>query len=123
MEKRGLKPMFTSLTALVFLVPIVGSAGPQVTEVRHARMAVATNSPAELVRAAGARQEDCRIEEAARTAAVQAQCMWDQEDFQGNMKAADLSGQCTNYAIRSAANNGKSGSGRGEPGAAGQESR
>ena len=79
MDKRGRKPILRSLTALVFLVPIVGSMRP-----------------------AGAANEDCRLP-------TGLQCLWDQEDFQGNMKAADLSGQCTNYSIRSASNNGKSG--------------
>jgi hypothetical protein len=80
MDKRGMKPIFRFLTALVFLMPIVGSMG----------------------RPAGAAKEDCRLP-------AGLQCMWDQEDFQGNMKAVDLSGQCTNSSIRSAANNGKSG--------------
>lgn len=89
MEKRGMKPMFRCLTALVFLLPIVGLAG----------------SPA------GAAQEDCRPDEQARAY----HCLWDQEDFQGTMKPigptepAEFAGQCVNYSIRSAANNGKSG--------------
>lgn len=89
MHKRAMKPISRSLTALVFLVPIVGSM-------------------ATPLRPAGAAKEDCRPDGGAHAF----QCMWDQEDFQGNLKAvtpADLAGQCMNYSIRSAANNGKSG--------------
>jgi Cu/Zn superoxide dismutase len=49
---------------------------------------------------AGAAKEDCPSPR---------QCTWDQEDFQGNMTVADFSGRCMNSAIRSGANNGKSG--------------
>jgi hypothetical protein len=58
--------------------------------------------------AAGAAKEDCRPGGQAHAF----QCMWDHEDFQGNMKAVtppDLTGQCMDYSIRSAANNGSSG--------------
>jgi hypothetical protein len=77
-----MKPIFRSLAALVFLIPIVSSMGTP----------------------AGAAKEDCRLEPGQGP-----QCMWDQEDFQGAKTVADPSGQCTNSSIRSAANNGKSG--------------
>ena len=79
MDKRGMKPILRCLVALVFLVPAGGAMRPALAE-----------------------NEDCRLP-------TGLQCLWDQEDFQGQMRAADLSGQCTNYPIRSAANNGKSG--------------
>jgi hypothetical protein len=88
MDERGMKPIFRYLTALVFLMLIGLAVGP--------------------LRPAGAAKEDCRPDREAHAF----QCMWDQEDFQGNMKAVrptDLTGQCMNYSIRSAANNGTSG--------------
>jgi hypothetical protein len=84
-----MKPIFRSLTALVLLMASVGLMGSS----------------------AGAAQEDCRFDGDARAY----HCIWDQEDFQGTMKAigpaapAEFAGQCVNYSIRSAANNGKSG--------------
>jgi Peptidase inhibitor family I36 len=87
MHKRGMKPIFHSLTAVVFLVPIVG------------------------IRPAAAARDDCRPDAEAHAY----HCIWDQEDFLGNMKPigpaqpAEFAGQCVNYSIRSAANNGKSG--------------
>ncbi len=88
MKARGMKPIFRSLTALVLLMLIGLAAGP--------------------LRAAGAAKEDCRPGGQAHAF----QCMWDHEDFQGNMKAVtppDPTGQCMDYSIRSAANNGSSG--------------
>jgi peptidase inhibitor family I36 len=89
MDNRGMKPMFRSLAPLVFLLLFGLAAGPS--------------------RPAGAAKEDCRPDGEAHAF----QCMWDQQDFQGNMKAvtpADLAGgQCMDYSIRSAANTGKSG--------------
>jgi len=79
------------LTALVLLTLIGLAAGP--------------------LRAAGAAKDDCRPDAEAHAY----HCMWDQEEFQGNMKPigpvepAEFAGQCVNYSIRSAANNGKSG--------------
>ena len=87
MDGRGMKPIFRSLIALVFLIAIVG------------------------VRPARAAKEDCRPDGEARAF----HCIWDQQDFQGKLKGlgpaepADLAGQCVNYSIKSAANNGKSG--------------
>jgi hypothetical protein len=64
MDARGMKPIFRSMTALVLLMLIGFAAGP--------------------LRAAGAAKEDCRP--GGQDHAFQ--CMWDHEDFQGNMKAA-----------------------------------
>jgi hypothetical protein len=83
-----MKPIFRSLTALVLFMLIGLAAGP--------------------LRAAGAAKEDCRLDAEAHAF----QCLWDQENFQGNLKAVtppELAGQCMNYSIKSAANNGKSG--------------
>ncbi len=91
MDKRSMGPIVRYLSALVCLMVTGLGAGP--------------------LRPAGAAQEDCRPDGEARAY----HCMWDQEDFQGNMKAigptqpVELAGQCVNYSIRSAANNGKSG--------------
>jgi hypothetical protein len=88
MKARGMKPIFRSSTALVLLMLIGLAAGP--------------------LRAAGAAKEDCRLDGEAHAF----QCLWDQENFQGNLKAVtppDLAGQCMSYSIKSAANNGKSG--------------
>lgn len=85
MNKRGTKPIARSLIAVVFLLSAVGS-----------------------MRVAGAAKEDCRPDGEAHAF----QCMWDEEDFQGNMRPilpTDLAGLCINYTIRSAANNGTSG--------------
>lgn len=87
MDKRGVKPAFRLLSAVALLMATLGSIGAP---------------------PAGATKEACRLDGEAHAL----QCMWDQEDFRGNMKAvgpADLAGQCMNYSIRSAANNGKSG--------------
>jgi hypothetical protein len=60
---------------------------------------------------AGAAKDDCRPDGQAKAF----HCVWDQVEFQGNLKGlgpgepADLAGQCVNFSIRSAANNGKSG--------------
>jgi hypothetical protein len=62
-------------------------------------------------RPVGAAQEDCELGKPVHAF----HCVWDQANFQGNMKGlglgepADLAGQCVNFSIRSAANNGKSG--------------
>ncbi|HEV8623899.1 MAG TPA: peptidase inhibitor family I36 protein [Acidimicrobiia bacterium] len=75
-------------TVLGLLMPIVGGTSP-----------------------AGAAQDDCRPDGEAHAY----HCLWDQEDFRGKMKAigptgpAEFAGRCVNFAIRSAANNGKSG--------------
>jgi hypothetical protein len=85
-----MKPIFR-IVALVFLMPIGVAAGP--------------------LRSADAAQDDCRIDAAAHAY----HCVWDQENFQGTMKPigpaepAEFAGQCVDYSIRSAANNGKSG--------------
>jgi peptidase inhibitor family I36 len=86
-----MKPSLRSLAALAFLI-LIGTA-------------VGSLSPA------GAAQDDCRVDAAAHAY----HCIWDQENFQGTMKPigpaepAEFAGQCVNYSIRSAANNGKSG--------------
>jgi hypothetical protein len=87
MDKPAMKSL-RYLIALVLLMPVVGSMA----------------SPA------GAAKEDCRFGNAPPTSSP-FHCLWDQEEFQGQMQAVDSSGQCANYAIRSAANNGKSGYG------------
>ncbi len=87
MEKRGMKQTFCCLIALVFLMPIVG------------------------VRPAVAAKDDCRPDGEAHAL----HCIWDQQDFRGRLKAfgpaepAAFAGQCVNFSIKSAANNGKSG--------------
>jgi Peptidase inhibitor family I36 len=84
-----MKRIVRGMTFLVLLMPVVG--GPS--------------------RPAGAAQDDCRLDAAAHAY----HCIWDREDFQGKMKAigptepAEFAGQCVNYSVRSAANNGKSG--------------
>jgi hypothetical protein len=86
-----MKPIFRSLAVLACLIPIGAAVGPS----SHA----------------GAAQDDCRVDAAAHAY----HCVWDQEDFQGTMKPigpaepAEFAGQCVDYSIRSAANNGKSG--------------
>lgn len=86
--RNEMRPIVRSLVALVLLMLIGLAAGP--------------------LRSAGAAKEDCRLDGEAHAL----QCLWDHEDFAGNMKPVtpvDLTGQCINYSIRSAANNGKSG--------------
>jgi hypothetical protein len=85
MAERGMRSIVRCVSALVFLLPIVGVTGP-----------------------AGAAREDCRPDR--ETHAFQ--CLWDQVDFHGNVmpvRPTDVTGLCINFSIRSAANNGASG--------------
>jgi len=85
------KPIVRSLVAFVSVVSIAVAAGE--------------TSPA------GAAKGDCELANQSHAY----HCIWDQEDFQGHMQPigpaepAEFAGQCLNYSIRSAANNGKSG--------------